>query len=83
MITWRSTSGGIMNLYDRDHSSTAFTRQYVGSTEQRTSYFRIDNHAPLHCTQDPHCLTTMLNVAPHISTGVGKCIALKLLALLL
>ena len=73
MITWRSTSGGNMNLHNRD-SNERETRTYTGRTEQRTSYFRIDNHSPCHCTQGSHCLKTMLNAVPHISTGVSKCI---------
>ena len=62
-----------MMLLNRDNNGSPFTRSYTGSARSTTatSYFRIDNDPPYHCTGDSICQDTMLKVEPHISTGVS------------
>ncbi|XP_038044290.1 uncharacterized protein LOC119718928 [Patiria miniata] len=64
-----STSGGYMELYDRDHSSSIITRYYNGSTSSNFSTFTFDFVDPYHCVDDGRgCRRTMLDTQNDVTT---------------
>ncbi|XP_038077173.1 uncharacterized protein LOC119745021 [Patiria miniata] len=64
-----STSGGYMELYDRDHSSSIITRYYNGSTSSNFSTFTFDFVDPYHCVDVGRgCRRTMLDTQNDVTT---------------
>ncbi|XP_038051051.1 uncharacterized protein LOC119724185 [Patiria miniata] len=68
-----ASSGGRLNLYNRDRSNSIMSRNYNGASAsvRASASFTFAMSGATHCVRSNHCRTTMLNVGEKIISEPG------------